>query len=151
MSWSDVLDLVWLLFWLLILAYFWHTRRVIGRTQRWHRTSGRIIACEWSKHGHQIWPKIQYKYEVDSQEYIGEHLFLDTSHSTPNSGHARRVAYKVADAYKKDKNIDVYYDPEQPENAVLDVKIPTKLNVIILLVISFIIFHLVMMTIEFLK
>jgi len=138
-----IFDLAWLLFLLMVFIYFCHVRSKIRQLLDWHKTSGKITACEWSYEGHRLWPKIEYNYKVNDIEYTGEHLFFDTAHNDPNSLYARTIAYKVADAYKNDKELDVYYDLQHPENAVLDRTIPRKINLIIIFIAGLIALHLV--------
>ena len=70
-------------------------------------------------------------------------MFIDTTHNDPNSAYARRVAYQAVDAYKKDEYIDVYYNPDRPEQAVLDRTVPRKLNLILCFIAALIMLHLV--------
>ncbi|WP_133128564.1 DUF3592 domain-containing protein [Legionella nagasakiensis] len=147
-SWQNALDLGWLLFLLLILGYFWSMRREIRQAQDWPKTKGRITYCKWTIEGHRLWPKIEYIYQVGERDFIGEHVFLDTSHHDPNSKYARHIAYKVAKAYQKDETIDVHYNPDKPEQAVLDTCIPGKLNFILVLIFAFIVLHLVLVGIR---
>lgn len=150
-SWQSVLDLGWLLFLLLILGYFWSIRREIRQAQVWPKTKGRITYCKWTVAGHRLWPEIEYIYHIGEQDFIGEHLFLDTSHRDPSSKYARKLAYKVAKAYQKDETIDVYYNPAKPEQAVLDTRIPGKLNFILVLIVAFIVAHLIIIGLRFLN
>jgi hypothetical protein len=144
----DYPDLIWLLFLLMLLGYFLYVRKRINRTKNWIKTSGHITACEWSTQGHQVWPKIQYTFEVDGNEMIGEHLFIDTAHNNPASKYARKLAYKVAQAHKHNESIDVYYELGNPKNAVLDIKMPWKLNFIISLLLGLIFFQLVVFAVR---
>ena len=125
-----------------MLGYFWRIRKELLQTRSWAITQGQITHCEWTTQGHRLWPKIEYVYEVNEREFIGEHLFPDTSHNDPNSEYARHVAYQVAEAYKKNESIRVYYNPEKPEQAALDVTIPRKINLILILLAVFISIHL---------
>jgi hypothetical protein len=138
-----VLDLVWLFFLLFMLWHFWRARRFLAQTKFWLITKGRITRFEWTREGPRLWPKIQYTYQVFDKDFYGEYLFLDTSHNNPNSKYARKVAYRAAVAYEEDKDIDVFYNPNNPEQAVLDITIPHKLNLIIVLLVLLIILHLV--------
>ena len=104
------------------------------------------------KVGHSIWPKIEYTYQVHDQDLIGEYLFLDTSHNNPNSKYSRLVAYKAAVAFKENSEIDVYYNPNNPEQSALDVTIPIKLNIILCLISVLIVIHLgIIFVLRFLK
>jgi hypothetical protein len=142
MSWQGILDLLWLIFLLLMLWYFWRDRQFLAQTQSWLITKGRITLFEWTREGPRLWPKIQYSYQVFEHDYFGEYLFLDTSLNNPNSKYARQVAYRAAIAYEEDVEIDVYYNPNDPSQAVLDTTIPHKLNFIISLLLVLIILHL---------
>jgi Protein of unknown function (DUF3592) len=143
MSWRGLLDVVWLLFLLSMLWYFWRERHILAQTQFWLITKGRITQFEWTGEGYQLWPKIEYTYQVLNQDFRGEYLFLDTSLNNPNSKYARKVAYRAAVAYEKDAEIDVFYNPNDPQQAALDISIPPKLNLIIVLLVVLIILHLV--------
>ncbi|AUH71188.1 Protein of uncharacterised function (DUF3592) [Legionella sainthelensi] len=140
--WRCMLDLVWLFFLLILFRHFWQDRQALVRAKSWLITQGRITSCEWTEVGHSIWPKIEYSYQVDDKDLTGEYLFLDTAHNNPNSKYSRSIAYKAAVAFKEDKEIDVYYNPNNPEQSALDVTVPTKLNIILILIGSFIILHL---------
>lgn len=143
LSLKTLVDLGWLVFLLLVFRYFWRARRVTGQTKHWVKTRGRVTQCEWAVQGHSIWPKIEYIYQIDDNDVTGEYLFLDTVHNDPNSKYARNMAYKVANAYKNNEDIDVYYNPDKPEEAVLDTTIPRKLNLILVFTATLIILHLV--------
>lgn len=141
-SWRWILDLGWLVFLLFMLRHFWQDRQVLAQANSWLKTKGRITFCEWSEVGHSIWPKIEYTYEVSEKELVGEYLFLDTAHNNPNSRYARRIAYKVALAFKQNAAIDVYYNPNKPEQSALDIGIPFKLNLILVFICALIVLHL---------
>nr|WP_256478898.1 DUF3592 domain-containing protein [Legionella sp. 27cVA30] len=136
-----MVDIGWLLFLLLLFAYFWRARREIVQTRSWWVTKGQVTRCEWMAQGHRLWPKIEYIYKVNDREFIGEHLFFDTLHNNPNTRYARKVAYEVAHAYKSNESIDVFYNPEKPEQSAINITIPWKLNFILLLIGAFTLAH----------
>lgn len=142
LSTRGILDLSWLVFLLFIFYHFWKTRSFLQQTENWLITKGRITSVNWTKEGHRIWHKVAYVYQVFDEDFHGEYLFLDTSHNNPNSKYARRVAYKAAMAYENDQEIDVFYNPNNPQQSALDIKIPTKLNLIVFLLILLILLHL---------
>ena len=149
LAWKIYLDLGWLFLLSLLLMYFWYTRRQAVKAQNtWHKTKAQIIRCEWAKQGPRLWPKIQYRYQVDGQDYLSEHLFFDTRHQSPNSQRARQLAYYVANAFKNNEEIEIYYNPEKPEQAVINIRIPWKLNLIISLLAALIALHLAIITIQ---
>ncbi len=139
--WHRLLDLGWLLFLLFVFRYFWRARQVTLQTKNWVKTQGRITKFEWITQGHRIWPKIEYVYQVDDSDFTGESLFLDTTHNDFNSAHARMIAYQVAIAYKNNEAIDVYYNPDKPEQAVLDRIVPRKLHMILSVIAALIVLH----------
>jgi len=137
-----ILDIGWLIVLLILLAHFWRDRKVLLAAQSWLKVKGHITSCEWVEVGHSIWPKIEYSYQVHDQDLVGQYLFLDTSHNSPNSKYSRQIAYKAAVAFKENSPIDIYYNPNQPEQSALDVSMPLKLNVILFLISILIIIHL---------
>lgn len=154
MTWLSVwrwsLDLGWLTVLFILLRHFWRDRQVLVQAQSWLQVRGHITACEWTKVGHSVWPKIEYTYQVYDKDLVGEYLFLDTAHNSPNSQYARRIAYKAAVAFKEDEDIDVYYNPNHPEQSALDVTVPKKLNIILILIGTLIVLHIGFMVWRFL-
>lgn len=150
LSGRGMVDVIWLVFLFYLLWHFWRDRQLLARTRHWLITKGRITQFEWARVGRQLWPKIQYTYQVFDQEYASEYLFLDTSHNNPTSKYARLVAYRAAVAYEDDVDIDVFYNPNNPKQAALDITIPRKLNVIIALLIALIILHVVVVIVHLL-
>lgn len=146
MTWQNVwrwmLDIGWLFFLLFLFRHFWRQRKALMQAQSWLKVKGYIIRCEWEDVGHSIWPKIEYTYQVSEKDMVGEYLFLDTAHNNPNSKYSRGIAYKAAVAFNESKEIDVYYNPNHPEQSALDVTMPIKLNIILVLIGLFIILHL---------
>ncbi|MDR3501902.1 MAG: DUF3592 domain-containing protein [Legionella sp.] len=140
--WRWLLDLGWLVVLLSIFIHFWRDRQSLVRAKTWLKAKGQVTRCEWTKAGHSVWPKIEYTYQVHEKDLVGEYLFLDTAHNTPNSKYARRIAYKAAVAFKEEEEIDIYYNPNHPEQSALDVTLPKKLNVILILIGILIVFQL---------
>lgn len=132
--WRWMLDLGWLVVLLGIFIHFWRDRQSLVRAKTWLKAKGHVTSCEWTRAGHSVWPKIEYTYQVHDKDLVGEYLFLDTAHNTPNSKYARRIAYKAAVAFKEEEEIDIYYNPNHPEQSALDVTMPKKLNVILILI-----------------
>lgn len=140
--WKWMLDLGWLVFLFILLRHFWLDRKELVNAQSWLKVKGRITKCEWTKIGHSVWPKIEYTYQVNDKDIVGEYLFLDTAHNNPHSQYSRNVAYKAAVSFKENSQIDVYYNPNHPEQSALDVTMPIKLNIILILIGMFIVLHL---------
>lgn len=140
-SWQTLADITWFILLILLFRHFWIDRKSLMKTHNWFLTKGRIIHFLWTKEGAHVWPKIEYTYQVFNQEFKGEYFFLDTSHNNPNSKYARLIAYRAAMAYEHHEDIDVFYNPLDPSQAVLDIRIPRKLNVIIGLLGGLIVLH----------
>ena len=151
LSLQSLLDFGWLVFLILLFFYFWHKRQNIQETIFWVKTKAKVTRCEWTTRANRIWPKIEYIYQVGEQEYMGEDLFYDTSHRTSNDSYARRVAYKAARAFKEDENIEIYYNPDAPEQAALDITIPGKLNFILILIVGWIVLHIILTGVKFFR
>lgn len=155
MTWFNVwrwgLDLGWLTVLFLILIYFWRDRQILVHAQTWLKVKGHVTSCEWTQVGHSIWPKIEYTYQVHDKDLTGEYLFLDTAHNNPNSSYARSIAYKAAVAFKEQHEIDIYYNPNHPEQSALDVTMPKKLTVILILIGILLVFQLVLIGERFLR
>ncbi|PWY55718.1 hypothetical protein DGG96_10515 [Legionella qingyii] len=143
--WRWMLDLGWLFFLLILLRHFWRDRQVLMQAQSWLKVKGYITKCEWTKVGHSVWPKIEYTYQVDDKNLTGEYLFLDTARNNPNSKYSRGIAYKAAIAFQENTAIDIYYNPNDPEESALDVTMPIKLNIILILIGMLIVIHLGLM------
>lgn len=141
-SWQGVIDIAWLLFLLVLLKHFWSERQFLSQARDWLITKGRMTQFLWTRDGNRVWAKIEYTYHLYDQDFVGEYFFLDTSHNNPNSSYSRQVAYRAAVAFEKDEEIDVYYNPDNPNQSALDVRIPGKLNVIISLLLFLIGLHL---------
>jgi hypothetical protein len=137
-----LLDLGWLLFLLLMFKHFWQKRQLLLPAQSWLKSKGHITNCELTQMGHIFWPKIEYTYTVYDKELTGEYLFLDTAHNNPNSKYARRIAYNAVIAFKENKEIEVYYNPNHPEQSALDVAVPIKLTFIVVMIGLLIVVHL---------
>lgn len=135
------LDLLWLLFLLVLLRHFWREKQRLKGAQNWFMTKGHITQFSWTQEAHRLWPKIEYHYLIADGDFHGERLFLDTSHVNYNSQQAREVAYQAAMAYERDEDINVYYNPNNPSEAALDITMPRKLIFIVALLISLIILH----------
>lgn len=149
-AWRWLLDLGWLTVLVLLFRHFWQERKSLLKAHSWLKVKGHITHCEWTTIGHSAWPKIEYAYQINEQDLVGEHLFLDTAHNNPNSKYARQVAYKVAMAFKENEEIDIFYNPNHPEQSALDVTMPKKLDIILLLIGTLFCLHLGFMVLRLL-
>ncbi len=137
-----LVDSAWLVFLLLSLRYFWIKYQLLHAAEQWLKVRGKITSLQWGQEGGNLWPTLRYSYEVYERNFEGEYLFLETALNSPNSKYARTVAYKAAMAFQEQSEIEVYYNPNNPLQAALDVRIPNKLIFIIAAVTGLIAFHL---------
>ncbi len=124
-------DLIWLVFLLLMLKHFWQKKRYLKQTEQWFETQGEITKFSWKQQRYRRWPKITYCYRVFEQDYRSEQFLLDDAYSNPNTLSARKLAYRAALAYERKERLTVYYNPDNPGQAVLDIRLPFKLFFII--------------------
>lgn len=128
------LDLSWLAILLIMFHHFWQSRQILLDAQGWLKAKGHVTRYKLIREGHTLWPKIEYEYFVYDKSLIGHYLFLDTAHNNPHSKYSRDVAYKAAIAYQEHLEIDVYYNPNRPEESALDVTMPSKLTAILIVI-----------------
>lgn len=100
---------------LAVAVAFW-SRIANSRARSWPATRGRILRCEIGPNapaGRQRRLHLLYEYEVGAQHYRGDRLQFA---SRPAS-----VSWwkSILARYPAGAEVDVYYDPDQPENAVL--------------------------------
>jgi hypothetical protein len=143
--WQAALDIAWLTILVMVFHHFWKNRQFLIDAQGWLKAKGHITHYKLVKEGHSVWPTIEYEYCVYEQHLIGHYLFLDTAHNNPSSTYSRRIAYNAAMAYKDHLEIEVYYNPNRPEESALDVTMPTKLNAILIIIGGLVAVQLVMM------
>ena len=132
----------------LLFLYFWRARQLTQQTKLWFKTPGRIKHCEWTTYQNRIWPQIEYDYHVGDQVYTSEQFFIDTIHNNLHGSHARNLAFRIVSAYKEDEDIDVFYNPYHPEQAVLDTTVPWKLNLILGIIAAFFLVHMVVVMVR---
>lgn len=147
-SWQGLWDMAWLLFLITMFSYYWVHRRNTLKIKHWHKALGRITKWRWTLHGHAVWLKIEYVYQVEQQSYFNTALFFEQAHVNPNSRYARKFAYKLAQAYQHNEQVPVYYNPEAPGEAVLDLAPSKKLTAILILVTVLITLHLVLVVLR---
>jgi len=138
----NLLSAGWLLFLCLLWLYFFRQWHKLYRMKFWPITQGNITSFNLRAEGTLLWPDIEYRYLVDGEEYVSAYLFADTTHNTPGSQYSRRLAHRIAVAYQTGEAVDVYYNPTEPEQAVLDVRIPGKLKFIIILLSALIVLEI---------
>lgn len=115
------------------VAEYIRTRRLASASLRWPTATGRVTRCDVieeiieEKTDHDDKPtttKLRHRYQVDLRYAyrVGKRDFVGTEVAwggTMISG-LREVAEKEAAQYHPGQNVKVYYDPDQPGQAVLE-------------------------------
>jgi hypothetical protein len=87
----------------------------------WPSTSGTVIVSDVqansaAKGGEFYRVRVEYRYEVGGNEFVGNCLFFGDWVEVPMSFMARRYT----DRYRQGSKITVFYDPRKPWNAVVE-------------------------------
>ncbi len=88
-------------------------------SKRWLTTQGEILQSNIQEDSDGWIPHIRYRYTVDQQDYTGKQIGF----YTPNSGTEGYAKQQLA-SYPAGKIARVCYNPSNPQDAVLDRKIP---------------------------
>jgi hypothetical protein len=111
----------------LALFFLWRAlagRRRVREAMNWQQTTGTVLSSEvetrrsrsgQSGYSTSYYPRVVYEYEVMGQRYRSNQFNL----GEVGLGFYNRVAAKVAE-YPQGKMIDVYYNPNNPSEAVLE-------------------------------
>ena len=101
-----------------------HMLQQAGASENWPHTSGVIVISTVSQSREYDSRKkrtktvyranIGYAYLVDGKRFQGDKI------SFSGTGTSRKSASQLTAKYPKKKEVDVYYDPVEPENAVLE-------------------------------
>jgi hypothetical protein len=86
----------------------------------WPTTEGRVVFSEVdhstdSEGGDSYSADIVYRYEVDDQEYENDRVRFGE-----NSSSNRGPAEDLVERYPVGRNVDVHYEPDDPDNSVLE-------------------------------
>lgn len=115
------------------VAEYVRTRRLASASLRWPTAAGRITRCDvieeiieersdnddkptTTKLRHRYQVDLRYAYRVGKRDFIGTEVNWG---GTMISG-LREVAEKAAARHRPGQNVKVYYDPDQPGQAVLE-------------------------------
>lgn len=106
----------------ILLGIILVTRRRVAQAASWPSTMGTVIysSIEWrrgSKGSSVAYPVVQYSYQVMGQMLQGRRVMPG-----PESGGS--WAHKVVERYPAGAQVMVYYDPNNPSDAVLERGMP---------------------------
>jgi len=105
---------------LIVLFYLIRPMRAIDDVGRWHSTEGKILelyAGGWRSNGRQRWwvkPHLRYQYTVNGKQFQCETVDV-ISHCGLSGADLTEFAQK----HEEGGPIKVYYDPDQPEYAIV--------------------------------
>jgi hypothetical protein len=83
----------------------------------------RVVTSRGSKGSTLYRPKIRYRYDVKGREYVSDQFTFDTSSSSGGRDYSDRMVATNPPG----REIRVYYDPDRPEVAILELRVPTLL------------------------
>ena len=104
-----------------LVFYFWGWPQLkyANESKNWPQTQGKITQSEvnsWIKEGNSMYEtRINYSYEVDGKKYNSGKIKTSGSYSGSNISRAK----EIVNEFPFGKAVDVYYDPEVPDSAVL--------------------------------
>ena len=107
----------------LIVNYFRH-RSKHQASEGWAQVEGKVVKSSIredvsrdsdSDHQTTYYPEVEYVYSFMGQEYRGSNIVFG-----PKQGGGRSGAQKTVNKYPLDGKVTVYYDPNKPEDSVLE-------------------------------
>lgn len=115
------------------LGVIYFMRRKMAAVSQWPSTMGTVMmsTVEWrssSEGGSTAYPVVQYSYQVNGQAFQGYKL-------APGPEVGGTGAQKVAARYPAGAQVMVFYNPQNPSDAVLETKAPAQWLMWLLLVI----------------
>lgn len=107
----------------IFLAIIFVTRRKMAAVQTWSSTMGTVLASylerRHSNDGSTNYPVVQYSYQVGGQSYQGAKI-------APGMEVGGTGAGKVVNRYPEGAQVMVFYDPNNPSDAVLEKNAPAQ-------------------------
>ena len=92
-------------------------------TGNWPSTTGKITSSsvrketrrESNKTSTVYYPSVQYRYQIDGRPYTSSRIAFGNA-----SGGRKSFAQDVAEKYPSGQKVTVYYDPDDPQYAILE-------------------------------
>lgn len=131
---SDQTRVVALIAGLVLIVFTGYSAYKSTAAQSWPRTSGTITESRTSRYmtsssysrrtRYKRRPKLRYKYHVGGKKYEnGRITFTTLNLLNLQFGDVKTGFYKTLEQYPKGKSIVVYYNPENPQDAVVEPKL----------------------------
>ena len=115
---------------LMVLVMLWAARRQVAEASAWPATGGRIVKSTVENYRKRVGgaqsgtlatfyqPVVEYSYRVGDHEYHSTQLsFGGTQAASQQNAEARAARYPAGNL------VLVHYDPKNPSNAVLELKV----------------------------
>ena len=128
-----IIGFVLLILNVVFLGVIYFMRKKMAAVSQWPSTMGTVMAStiEWrssSEGGSTAYPVVQYSYQVNGQAYQSYKL-------APGPEVGGTGAKKVVARYPAGAQVMVFYDPQNPSDAVLERKAPAQWLMWLILVI----------------
>lgn len=119
----------------MVLAMLWASRRQVAEASRWPQTAGRVVSSTVEHYRQRVGGArtgdlvtfyeavVEYSYSVDGREYHSTRLSFGGK-----AAGAQALAEAQAAQYPAGSQVMVHYDPNNPANAVVDVRIAQGLT-----------------------
>jgi len=106
----------------ILLAIIFFTRQSAAKAQNWSATTGKVTlsnleARRGSKGGTVYYPVVQYQYRVHAMDYESRKIM-------PGMEWGGSGAQAVVEKYPAGSTVTVYYNPENPAEALLERDVP---------------------------
>jgi len=96
-----------------------------SRSKSWSSTPGEVLESNIEEDSDGWAPRVRYSFEVMGRRYTNDRLYF---HIPPRTLYERGAEAHLV-PYPVGKQIDVYYNPQNPQDAVLDRRMPFWLPV----------------------
>ena len=127
---------------LMMLAMLWASRRQATEASGWPQTSGRIVASTVENYRQRVGgartgtlvtfyqPVVEYAYRVADHDYHSTQLSFGGK-----AAGSQEIAEAKAARYPLGSEVVVHYDPKNPSNAVLDLKVAYGVPLLVIAVV----------------
>jgi Protein of unknown function (DUF3592) len=92
----------------------WKILQKTRKMEQWPRANGKIESFKDSSKENDLLPEIIFSYQVNGKNYRRQFEFPEGTHPLPEFVTFYKNKYPV------DKDVEIFYDPEQPETATLE-------------------------------
>ena len=142
---ETLFNLLLLLLALLFLVHYLNDIRELRRIASWPQTPGELSHCHLQDDNKKYRLSVQYQYHVADQTYVSDVIQSPYDAEPFFSKKLRYFYYRLVRAFENREEITVFYDPNDPNQAVLYRSRSKKLYVYTLVFLVIIITHALLM------